>query len=1083
MADLRAQLESTLGGAYAIERELGGGGMARVFLATEHALARRVVIKVLTPELAAEVSAKRFAREIRLAASLQQANIVPVLSAGELDGMPYYVMPFVDGLSLREKLERDPGGAISQTVGIFRDVARALAYAHERGIVHRDIKPENILLSGDAAVVTDFGVAKAIASATLGEADENRPRAQSTVTRVGTAVGTPEYMSPEQIAADPTLDHRADIYSLGCVGYELLTGTAPFRARSMQALFAAHLTERPAPIASRNPDVPDALASLVMRCLEKDAGRRPQSAREILTELTGIPTIESSIARFTRRLSPRQRRATAIGGTLALSVLAATLVIRGMTATPALASVAVVPFLNVGGDSAQEYLADGMADELATALGKVQGIRVASRSLGYRYKGQRGLDAADIGRALSVKHVLHGSVRRVGNQLRVSAQLTSAKDNSEIWSESYDRNASQAFAVQEEITREIVAALGVSPSASAAGKGTSDPEAYDLYLRGRFLLQRRGSGVAQAIEKFEAAIARDSGFALAHASLALALELLPYFEAVNARTVGPRAISAAHRALAIDSTIAEAHTALGMAHQHVYAWARAEDSFRLALRYNPNEADAHLQYGRFLWYTGRVARAEPLFKRARDLDPYLAVASGWYGHLLFLRGEQSDGLAEMRRAVEIDSTNPPAMVFLADALRRLGRTDEARVLAQRLWRTVPTWRGVTANLDEPEQVQEMIRLWEQRIGQLSHRVHTSRATPRQPRRQHSIPRRAGTGCKLRRDLAYVLLAQRPAFRFRPAQRALRGHRAQRGTRRGHLYLNDRWEGTVKRLAILAVLLASVAQAQSARGATGRINVGDAMLTYASTGAGRPIVFIHGYAQHLGIWDDQVAAFAPRYRVIRYDVRGFGESSGHADPTANPEDLRLLLDGLGIRKAHIVGLSMGADIALRFAVLFPDRVDGLVLYGPPPTPDAPQPTELFELFSKLPDLAKTHGLDTVGKLIIESPLAWMPPDRPELKQALYREWQKYEGRDLLDPRPPSGRTPDIDLRRVSGIRTPTLVVHGDHEIPTFRAFADTLVRRIPNARKVVITDGGHGAHFAQPEQFNQALRAFFQSLDK
>jgi pimeloyl-ACP methyl ester carboxylesterase len=286
--------------------------------------------------------------------------------------------------------------------------------------------------------------------------------------------------------------------------------------------------------------------------------------------------------------------------------------------------------------------------------------------------------------------------------------------------------------------------------------------------------------------------------------------------------------------------------------------------------------------------------------------------------------------------------------------------------------------------------------------------------------------------------------------------------------------------------MFAMLFTSAAQAQlqTARPArTGRINVGDAMLTYASTGAGQPIVFIHGWTQHLGIWDDQVAAFAPRYRVIRYDVRGFGESSGHADPSANPDDLRLLLDGLGVRKAHIVGLSMGAEVALRFAALFPDRVDGLVLYGTPPTPDAPQPTELFELFANLPELAKKHGLDTVGKIIIESPLAWMPPDRPELKQALYREWQKYEGRDLLDPRPQSGRTPEIDLKRVGGITAPTLVVYGDHDIPSFRAFGDTLARRIPNARKVVIKDGGHGAHFAQPAQFNKALADFFASVDK
>lgn len=291
---------------------------------------------------------------------------------------------------------------------------------------------------------------------------------------------------------------------------------------------------------------------------------------------------------------------------------------------------------------------------------------------------------------------------------------------------------------------------------------------------------------------------------------------------------------------------------------------------------------------------------------------------------------------------------------------------------------------------------------------------------------------------------------------------------------------------MSRLVLFAAMFAAVTEARAQSDLwteRGRVDVGDATISWASTGSGQPIVFIHGYAQHLGIWDDQVAAFASRYRVLRYDVRGFAGSTGHADASANPEDLRLLLDALGIRTAHIVGLSMGADVALRFAVHFPERVSALVLYGAPPTPDAPQPVELFELFGSLPDLAKRQGLDTVGKLIMASPLGWMPPERPELKEAMLREWAKYDGRDLLDPRPPSGRTPEISLAQVSRLRMPTLIVHGDHELPSFRAFADTLVRRIPNARKVVIANGGHGAHFAQPARFNSALLEFFAAVGK
>ena len=276
--DLRDRLQQTLGATYTLERELGGGGMSRVFVANEARLARRVVVKVLSPELAAGLSAERFEREIRLAASLQQANIVPVLSAGDTDGVPYYTMPFVDGESLRARLRAGGPQPLAQVVSVLRDVARALAYAHERGIVHRDIKPDNVLLSGGAAVVTDFGIAKAItASRTHHDGD--------TLTQLGTAIGTPAYIAPEQAAGDPAVDHRADIYSFGCLAYEMLAGQPPFANRSAQRLLAAHLSEPPRPINELRSDTPLPLASMVMRCLEKDAAARPQSAGDLLAAL------------------------------------------------------------------------------------------------------------------------------------------------------------------------------------------------------------------------------------------------------------------------------------------------------------------------------------------------------------------------------------------------------------------------------------------------------------------------------------------------------------------------------------------------------------------------------------------------------------------------------------------------------------------------------------------------------------------------------------------------------------------------------------------------------------------------------
>jgi eukaryotic-like serine/threonine-protein kinase len=281
MAEIFDQLRTTLSDSYVLERELGGGGMSRVFLADELRLDRKVVVKVLSPELAAGISADRFEREMRVVASLQQANIVPLLAAGETNGLPFYTMPFVEGESLRARLAHEPSLGVLDIVRILGDVARALQYAHERGVVHRDIKPDNILLSGGTAVVTDFGIAKALSASRTSGSD-------ATLTQLGTSMGTPAYMAPEQAVGDPDTDARADIYALGCVAYELLAGHSPFHDRAPQRVLAAQISEMPKPIASIRPDAPTALCDLVMRCLAKDANDRPQSAAEVIVALNVV---------------------------------------------------------------------------------------------------------------------------------------------------------------------------------------------------------------------------------------------------------------------------------------------------------------------------------------------------------------------------------------------------------------------------------------------------------------------------------------------------------------------------------------------------------------------------------------------------------------------------------------------------------------------------------------------------------------------------------------------------------------------------------------------------------------------------
>jgi tetratricopeptide (TPR) repeat protein len=323
---LHEQLQRSLGDAYRIERELGGGGMSRVFVARDEALRRNVVVKVLPPDLVAGVNVERFHREIELAAGLQHPHIVQVLTAGQMDGVPYYTMPFVEGESLRARLSRGGPLPITEVIGVMRDVAKALSYAHGRGVVHRDIKPDNVLLSGGSATVADFGIAKAISAARTAAPG-------GTLTQIGTSIGTPTYMAPEQAAADPSTDHRADIYSFGCLAYELLAGRPPFMAKTPQRLLAAHMGEVPQPIAELRPDTPALLADLVMRCLEKDADARPQQAGDIVRVLETVTSGSGHQAAAPILLSGR--------GTLkkALGIYAAAFLIVALVAKAAIVAI------------------------------------------------------------------------------------------------------------------------------------------------------------------------------------------------------------------------------------------------------------------------------------------------------------------------------------------------------------------------------------------------------------------------------------------------------------------------------------------------------------------------------------------------------------------------------------------------------------------------------------------------------------------------------------------------------------------------------------------------------------------------
>jgi len=656
VTELRDRLEAAIGTAYHLERELGGGGMSRVFVATDTALGRKVVVKVLPPEMAAGVNVDRFRREIQLAASLQHPHIVPLHAAGQAGDLFYYTMPMVEGDTLRGRLARESEVPVTDAVRILRDVADALAHAHAHGVVHRDIKPDNVLISGRHAMVTDFGVAKAISEST----------GQSSLTSAGLALGTPAYMAPEQAAGDPHVDHRADIYALGALAYEMLTGRPPFVGPSPQMVLAAQVTQSPEPLGAKRPSCPPALGALVMRCLEKKPADRWQSAEELVRQLELMATPSGGLAPTTAVAAAertRTRRVWVAGMAAAATLVVGAYLIKarasGRPSTDT-RSIAVLPLANVGGDAKYEYFSDGMTDELATALGRIPGLRVASRTSSYAFKGKT-VNVGEIGRVLHVETVLEGTVRREGDRLRVSVQLTKVSDGLALWSDTYERPATDVFRVQDDVARSVVTALsptlGTQVKAAVAGvaaRGTDNLEAYDLYLRGQYLWHgRRSDGLKQATEYFQQAVGLDPSFARAYASLALTYALYPDYTGLQPRDAFPLVRQAAERALALDSTLAEAHVALGSAHYQTAQYSAAERGFRAAIRLDPRYPTAHHWYGVFLVTVGRLQEAIEELSRARDLDPLSPIITANLATGLAQGGRREEALAAARRAVEL----------------------------------------------------------------------------------------------------------------------------------------------------------------------------------------------------------------------------------------------------------------------------------------------------------------------------------------------------------------------------------------------------------------------------------------------
>ena len=669
-------LTTALADRYRIIRELGTGGMATVYLARDLKHDRDVAIKVLRDDVIPTLGAERFLREIRMAAKLSHPHILPLFDSGQVDDALYYVMPVVRGESLRERLDRERMLPVADAVRIASEVAGALEHAHRIGIVHRDIKPDNILLQDGHALVADFGIGKA-----LGAIDPEQ------ATQTGMSVGTPAYMSPEQ-ASGEAVDGRSDIYSLGCVLYEMLVGEQPFTGPTVQAVIAKRFAQTPADVTRLREGISRSVARAVQKALAREPMDRYDTAALFVTSL---------------------------GATESVSAKAA----------PPAQSLAVMPFVNRSGDADNQYFSDGLSEDLINALTSHAGLHVASRTSAFRFRGSE-LDIRDIGEQLNVSYVLEGSVRRAGSKLRVTAQLVSASSGFQLWSERYDRELTDVFEIQDDIVASIVGALvpalmasGASTPPAVVRRQTENLEAYELYLKGRsYWHQRSPATVRVAIQCFEQAIGLDPNYALAYCGLADCYGILRVYGWTRAEENRDNAAAAVSKAMALDAGLAE--TNFSLAFYTFYferRWRDAARHFARARELGPRNSLIHLYSSLFYSIEGNSSEVHRLAQIAIDLDPLspfvqalqscafyiigdfdtaqrlsahaLALQSdyllGLWAHGLALTGlgRFTEGIAQLERATAM-SRAPFFVCMLGLALARAGRAADARQLLAEL---------------------------------------------------------------------------------------------------------------------------------------------------------------------------------------------------------------------------------------------------------------------------------------------------------------------------------------------------------------------------------------------------------------
>ncbi len=676
---------------YKIIDKLGEGGMATVYLAEDLKHERKVAVKVLRPELAAVLGAERFLSEIRVIANLQHPHIIALFDSGKADGFLYYVMPYVEGESLRAKLAAEGELPVADAVRILRDVVDALAHAHSHGVVHRDIKPDNVMLSGRHALVTDFGVAKAVSEAT----------GRQILTTAGVALGTPAYMAPEQAAADPHIDHRADIYAVGVLAYELLAGRPPFMGTTPQEVLAAHVTEPVEPVTKHRETVPPALASLVMRCLAKRPADRWQSAEELLPQLVALATPSGGITPTgTMAVSAvAARRRTLFGAGALLGVLAV-IVIRwwlsaghGGTDADQLSAripIAVLVFESLSAGEEAESFSEGIADDIGTQLSKISGFAVKAHASARRLSRDT-MSYGEMADQLGVEYLVHGNWERAGDDVRITARLIYPQTEEQIWVENYDREwtASNLFDVRSEVAQQVAATLDLTLSPEEQmqlrAQPTENTEAYNAYKLGRFFWNKRtGADLERAVRYFEQAVALDSNYALAFVGLAETYALLAPYNVMLPEEAFPRAREAAVKTLELDSSLGQAHTVLAWTSlAYDWDWASAERGFQRAAELKQDHATTHHWYAFYLMAVGRFDDAVVEMRHAKELDPLSLIIATQTGYPFYHARDYDQAIEAYQEALLLDPNFPPAHNDLGEAYVNKGMFDEGIAEIQR----------------------------------------------------------------------------------------------------------------------------------------------------------------------------------------------------------------------------------------------------------------------------------------------------------------------------------------------------------------------------------------------------------------